>query len=269
MDLARLSRLAMGSRHIALAGVGLVLFLAVLWILHRELAGVHFADVVGRFRAVSWSAILLALGFTAASYTALIGYDWLALRHIGRRLPFPGVVVTSFIATAVGHNLGVAVLSGGAVRYRLYTAAGLSAAEVATVIGIVGMTFGLGVSFVLGLIMLVATPEAAQVLHLPAAPVRIMRRPDTDDNPGLRAVGCGAADSAAFARLAIGRASSEHHGAPDFVRNRGRGFFQDGVASIGTRAVLSGARIFFGVAGHGVVRGLRKLSCSQQHHQNQ
>ncbi len=164
----------MGSRHIALAGVALVLFLAVLWILHRELAGVHFADVVGRFRAVSWSAILLALGFTAASYTALIGYDWLALRHIGRRLPFPGVVVTSFIATAVGHNLGVAVLSGGAVRYRLYTAAGLSAAEVATVIGIVGMTFGLGVSFVLGLIMLVATPEAAQVLHLPAAPVRII-----------------------------------------------------------------------------------------------
>ena len=32
----------------------------------------------------------------------------------------------------------------------------------------IGLTFGLGVSFVLGLIMLLATSEAAQVLHLSA-----------------------------------------------------------------------------------------------------
>lgn len=61
------------------------------------------------------------------------------------------------------------MLSGGAVRYRLYSLAGLSAAEIATVIGMIGLTFGLGVSFVIGLIMVLTTPEAARVLRLPAA----------------------------------------------------------------------------------------------------
>lgn len=150
------------------AGVGLFLFLGALWILHREIAQVHFADVLAQFRALPWSALFVAFGFTLASYAALTGYDWLALRHIGRRLPYLRVAVTSFIATAVGHNLGAAMLSGGAVRYRLYSAAGLSAAEVATVIGITGMTFGLGISAVVGLIMVLEPAQASQVLHLPA-----------------------------------------------------------------------------------------------------
>ncbi|MGB5639732.1 MAG: bifunctional lysylphosphatidylglycerol flippase/synthetase MprF [Sedimenticolaceae bacterium] len=168
MDTLKSYKLPAIVHQLVWAGIALALFLGALWILHRELAGVHFADVLARFRAVPWNAMLLALGFTCASYAALTGYDWLALRHIGRRLPYLNVALTSFIATAVGHNLGVAMLSGGAVRYRLYSAAGLSAAEVATVIGMIGLTFGLGVSFVVGLILLLATSEAALVLHLPA-----------------------------------------------------------------------------------------------------
>lgn len=128
------------------AGVGIVLFSGALWVLHRELAGVHFSEVVERFRVLPWQGIVLALGFTISSYAVLAGYDWLALRHIGRRLPIIKVEVTSFIATAIGHNLGVAMLSGGAVRYRLYSAAGLSAEQIATVIGMIGLTFGLGVT---------------------------------------------------------------------------------------------------------------------------
>lgn len=167
------SRLLANAKHYLVAGVGLALFLAALWVLHRELAGVHFREIVGHFRQLPWHAVLLALGFTAASYTALSGYDWLALRHLGRRLPWADVALTSFIATAVGHNLGVAMLSGGAVRYRLYSAEGLSAAEVATVIGMIGLTFGLGVSFVAALILLLAPSEAVQVLHLPDGAVRL------------------------------------------------------------------------------------------------
>ncbi|MGB5669204.1 MAG: YbhN family protein, partial [Sedimenticolaceae bacterium] len=140
MDTLKSYKLPAIVHQLVWAGIALALFLGALWILHHELAGVHFADVLARFRAVPWNAMLLALGFTCASYAALTGYDWLALRHIGRRLPYLNVALTSFIATAVGHNLGVAMLSGGAVRYRLYSAAGLSAAEGATVIGMIGLT---------------------------------------------------------------------------------------------------------------------------------
>jgi phosphatidylglycerol lysyltransferase len=153
-------------KHAIWIAIALLLFLGALWVLHRELSGVRFNEVLARFRELPWYAVLLAVGFTAASYAALAGYDWLALRHIGRRLPFVDVALTSFTATAVGHNLGVAMLSGGAVRYRLYSAAGLSAAEIATVIGLIGLTFGLGVSFVGALTLLLATPETTQVLHV-------------------------------------------------------------------------------------------------------
>jgi phosphatidylglycerol lysyltransferase len=65
------------------------------------------------------------------------------------------------------------VLSGGAVRFRLYSAAGLSATEITTQIGMVGLTFGLGVGFVIGLVMALAPPEAAELLNLPEEFVRL------------------------------------------------------------------------------------------------
>ena len=65
------------------------LFLAALWILDREISGIHFADVMTRLRELPWISVTLSLGYMLASYLALAGYDWLALRHIGRRLPSP------------------------------------------------------------------------------------------------------------------------------------------------------------------------------------
>lgn len=158
--------------HLLGTVAGLLLFIAALWVLHRETAGIGFSDVVLHLRALRWDALLTAAMFTIASYAALTGYDWLALRHIGRRLPFPAIALTSFVATAVGHNIGAAMLSAGAVRYRLYSAAGLTAAEVAAVIGLVGLTFGLGVTFVLGLVMLIDSPETSAVLNLPPSAVQ-------------------------------------------------------------------------------------------------
>ena len=65
------------------------LFLAALWILDREISGIHFADVMTRLRELPWISVTLSLATCLASYLALAGYDWLALRHIGRRLPSP------------------------------------------------------------------------------------------------------------------------------------------------------------------------------------
>jgi phosphatidylglycerol lysyltransferase len=150
----------------ALAAVA-VFFLA-LWILHHELAGIRLSDVLARLDALSGPSVLAALGFVAASYLALCGYDALALRHLGRRLPWPLVLRTAFVATTVGHNLGMAVLSGGAIRYRLYSAAGLSAAEIATLIGLIGVTFAVGVALLLGLTLSFAASDAGQLLGLGA-----------------------------------------------------------------------------------------------------
>jgi len=145
---------------------------AVLWVLHRELAQVRLADTRLAQGRVSGAAVLLALAGTVGSYLALTGYDVLALRYLGRTLPYPRVALASFVATAVGHNLGMAMLSAGATRLRFYTAWGLSATEVGRLAILVGMTFGVGVAFAAGLAMLLEPAEAGLLLHLADGPAQ-------------------------------------------------------------------------------------------------
>lgn len=155
-----------GALLAAIAGIAL-LGLA-LWVLHGELAHIHLADVRRSFAQVGRPAFVLALLATAGSYLALTGYDVLALRHLQRPLPYARVAAASFMATAVGHNLGLAMLSASAVRMRLYTAWGLSAPEVALMAGLVAFTFGLGVTAATGLALLIEPAAALSALHLDA-----------------------------------------------------------------------------------------------------
>jgi phosphatidylglycerol lysyltransferase len=118
-------------RHLLAAGVSLSLFVFALAMLHHELAPIHLSGIRHALGQVPASGLQLAALGTLGSYLALTGYDVLALRHLDHPLPYPRVALNSFIATTVGHNLGMALFSAGAVRLRLYTAAGLSTTEVA------------------------------------------------------------------------------------------------------------------------------------------
>lgn len=155
---------------IALASV--VLLALALGVLHRELAHLQRADLGRAFAQVGWPAFAIALLATAGSYLALTGYDALALRHLRKPLPYPRIAAASFIATAVGHNLGLAMLTAGAVRMRLYTAWGLSAPEVALMAGLVTLTFGIGATCAAGLALLLEPAAAAPGLHLGAGVAR-------------------------------------------------------------------------------------------------
>lgn len=147
----------------------LALLALALWWLHRELAHLRPADVRHAIAALPASALLAALAATAISYIALAGQDALALRLIGRSLPAPRVAATAFMATAVGHNLGFALVSGGAVRLRLYGAWGLSAAEVATVMGLGAAGLAMGLLFCGGFALALEPPSLLAALGLPAA----------------------------------------------------------------------------------------------------
>ena len=162
-----------GARHLVFAGASVLLFVVALSVLHKELAHVHLRDVLHQLRSVSFGALGVALVFTFGSYLSLTGYDVLALRYAGRRLPYPRVAMISFVAVAVGHNVGLAMISAGAVRLRMYTAAGLSAAEVAVIVTMCTLTFGIGVTFVGGVALALAPGEAAALLPISAGEGRI------------------------------------------------------------------------------------------------
>src|SRR5260370_16522567 len=52
---------------------------------------------------------------------------------------------------AIGHNVGLNTVSGGAIRYRAYSPLGLTAKQIATVIAFGTLTFVLGAAVLLGL----------------------------------------------------------------------------------------------------------------------
>jgi phosphatidylglycerol lysyltransferase len=141
--------------------IGLLLFTLTAWALHRQVAAYGYEGVFARLRAIPPTRLALGFVITVAGYVSLTGYDVLALRHIGRRLPYPRVALASFVAYVVSHNVGP-ILGGSAVRYRMFTAWGLGAVEIANVIAVNVTTFWLGVLFLGGAAL------AAAPLRLPA-----------------------------------------------------------------------------------------------------
>jgi phosphatidylglycerol lysyltransferase len=151
--------------------IAILLFAAALWALDRELAGHDLGDIVAELRATRGSVLLAALALTVLSHVALTGYDVLALRYIGRRLPYAKVGLASFIASTFSHSLSPGLLTGGSVRYRLYTTYGLSAGEVAELVAFGTFTFGLGFVALIGL-WLTLDPRVFTSLGLPIAALR-------------------------------------------------------------------------------------------------
>lgn len=125
--------------------LGLALFGAALFLLDRQLHHHTWSEVQAHLQAIPARSLLLALLLTAASYAGLTLYDGLALRHVGRRLPYPRVALTSFIAFVFSMDLGLSIFGSSAIRYRLLSSFGLSMADVARVITFTTHTFWLGV----------------------------------------------------------------------------------------------------------------------------
>lgn len=136
----------------------LVVVVAVIVLLHRELRRYDYEAVVASLRQIPWPQIVQALGLTALSYVLLIGYDALALRQIGR---WPGLWRTAFVAftaSVLSYNIGLALISGTAVRFRLYSAWSYTAREIAQVVAFTSATFWLGMFAAAGALLAFGAP---------------------------------------------------------------------------------------------------------------
>jgi phosphatidylglycerol lysyltransferase len=144
----------------------LLVFGAVAYVLHGELARLHFDRVFAHLESIPRRRVLAALGFTALSYWVLSGYDVLALRYLRKRLRYGQILFTSFIACSFGHTLGFAAFTGGAIRFRLYASAGVTAVEVATIAAFASLSIGIGLSTLAGISLFLSPAQSAAVLHL-------------------------------------------------------------------------------------------------------
>ena len=149
--------------------LGLALFgLALFW-LHHLLGQYRWSDVLAHVHAIPTAKVLRAALFTVLGYGCLTLYDALAVHFAGAHVAYPRIALISFMGYAIGHNVGLNTLSGGAIRYRAYTALGLGAKQIATIIAFGSVTFLLGAGLLLGLSLLTQAGMSQSVLHMHAS----------------------------------------------------------------------------------------------------
>lgn len=147
---------------------GLIIFALALYFIRRELSAYSLNAIIHSVRSIPTMSILLAGLATLLSFVGISCYDYLALKYTDKKIPLKKTVFASFCAYAISNTLGLSVLTGNAVRYRLYSSWGLGALDVA-IIALVTTSFlffsGLSVMAV-GLILDGAMFE--QLFNIPA-----------------------------------------------------------------------------------------------------
>jgi len=154
------------------AAVSVVAFAAALLVLRRELHEHTYREILHALGALPVRRVAEAVLMTVASYALLGAYDLLGLHAVGRRLPYRRIAFASFVAHAFSNSIGHSLLTGGSLRLRLYTAWGLSAGEVGSVVAFNDLALWLGFASLGGAVFLAEPVALPAALHAPLASVR-------------------------------------------------------------------------------------------------
>lgn len=139
---------------------GLFFFALAAYMLYSQLSKYHFADIKEALFSIPEKNLILAGLASLGGYVALSSYDYLALRYIGRKLAAWKWIFVGFIGFSVSNNAGHAIVSGGAIRYRLYTRWRFHASEIVRMVTFSGFTY-LVACFFLVILGYLLTPDHA------------------------------------------------------------------------------------------------------------
>lgn len=128
--------------------ITLVMFVLAVSAIYHMLREIRPAQLWTELSAIAPGNLLLSVIFMALSFLFMIGYDASALRYIGKRLPWKTVALASFTGYAFSNTVGMALVSGASVRYRIYVAAGLDGMDVAKIAAFCALAFGVGAHIV-------------------------------------------------------------------------------------------------------------------------
>ncbi len=164
--------------------IGMAAVVAAIFLLHRQFRGEAVGPQIwAQIRALHLSQFALAMLATVTAYVALAWYDRIALLHLGvKHISWTFIALCSFTTYALAHNIGASVFSGAVVRYRAYRTKGLTSAEIAILVGLCSLTFGLGVCLIGGLILVV---DPAQLRRLNGLLPDLLTNPATARTIGI------------------------------------------------------------------------------------
>lgn len=156
---------------------GLFFFAVAAYMIYHQLSKYKLEDIKEALISIPNRNLLLACLASFGGYVALSSYDFLALKYIGRKLAAWKWIFAGFIGFSVSNNAGHAIVSGGAIRYRLYTRWRFHASEIVRMVTFSGFTY-LVACFFLIILGYFLTPDHAfgegSISHLTTLTVTII-----------------------------------------------------------------------------------------------
>lgn len=120
---------------------GLFFFALAAYMLYRQLSKYSLADIKEALFSIPRFNLVMACLASFFGYVALSSYDYLALRYVHRKLAPWKWIFAGFIGFSVSNNAGHAIVSGGTIRYRLYTRWRFHGEEIVRMVTFSGFTY--------------------------------------------------------------------------------------------------------------------------------
>lgn len=125
---------------------GIFFFLLAAAMLWWQLREYSLRDIAHAILDIPFINLVMACVACLLGYLALSLYDYLALKYVGGRVTWWKWMLAGMLGFAISNNAGHAVVSGGAIRYRLYTRWRIRGGDILKMLTISGFTYFLGAS---------------------------------------------------------------------------------------------------------------------------
>lgn len=137
-----------------LVPLGFFVFVGALALLHNQLKGLSYTDIINALKAIPALKIVIAMCLALSYYIVLGGYDIVAFKYIrsNPELRPKDILFTCFVSNVLGSNTGYSMLFGGSIRYRLYSLHNVSMMNVTKVLLFSSATIWLGLLSVGGIV---------------------------------------------------------------------------------------------------------------------
>ena len=125
---------------------GILFFGLAAGMLWWQLRNYSLSDIAHALLNIPFLNLVLASLACLAGYVALALYDCLALKYVGAgdKVSWWKWMLAGMLGFAISNNAGHAVVSGGAIRYRLYTRWRIRGGDIVKIVTINGFTYFLG-----------------------------------------------------------------------------------------------------------------------------
>ncbi len=139
------------------------------YVVARTLATISWAELRIAIQMTSMEQFAIAGLFATLSFIAWTGYDYLAVRQLGLQVRYRIAALASFTCYSIANTLGFPLVTGGTVRFWLYSRAHVPAGKIASLIVIASANYWLGSALIIGVSLVLRSRELAAINHLHAS----------------------------------------------------------------------------------------------------